>query len=548
MKYHRARVFIVCLVVAVVTSAMAAPNDRPGHRAQGSFDLERARGERQQLHDRLVLDMPAGAREDRVVIQVSELEKADIAVSEPRLRIGIVKSAGAGIRFDGDVAGARGSHGTRSVGRSGRSGGDSVWATTIEAPGASALRLHFEDVALAPSAELYLHTERGEAFGPYTGRGLLGTGEFWSHTIAGDVVTVQVHMPGDGRSSLRIAEIGYVDLTKVKGFPTPDPETGEQLCSFNANCTENANCTSIPAAIQNARDAMAHMEFVEGQFLYYCSGGLLADTDAGSQTPYFLTANHCLSTNNVASSLQAFFQYDVPCNGTCPTLYFYNQTPPPYPRTVGATVKATGSAGDFTLLQLSQAAPAGSFFAGWNNTAVANSNGVALYRISHPGGAPQAYSTHVVDTSKPTCTGWPRGQRIYSRDTLGATEGGSSGSPVMNSSGQVVGQLSGCCGFNCSDECNVTQNATVDGALAYYWSSVAPFLDPAGGCTPSAEVCTDGVDNDCDGFTDCADSNCSASPACTGGCTLLPSGATCTANSQCCSNSCKGKPGRKTCR
>jgi hypothetical protein len=33
-----------------------------------------------------------------------------------------------------------------------------------------------------------------------------------------------------------------------------------------------------------------------------------------------------------------------------------------------------------------------------------------------------------------------------------------------------------------------------------------------------------------------------------GGCTLLPPGASCTANSQCCSNSCKGKPGSKTCR
>jgi hypothetical protein len=33
-----------------------------------------------------------------------------------------------------------------------------------------------------------------------------------------------------------------------------------------------------------------------------------------------------------------------------------------------------------------------------------------------------------------------------------------------------------------------------------------------------------------------------------GGCTLLPAGSTCTANSQCCSNSCKGKPGSKTCR
>jgi hypothetical protein len=33
-----------------------------------------------------------------------------------------------------------------------------------------------------------------------------------------------------------------------------------------------------------------------------------------------------------------------------------------------------------------------------------------------------------------------------------------------------------------------------------------------------------------------------------GGCTLLPAGSSCTSNSQCCSNSCKGKPGAKTCK
>ena len=75
-------------------------------------------------------------------------------------------------------------------------------------------------------------------------------------------------------------------------------------------------------------------------------------------------------------------------------------------------------------------------------------------------------------------TGWPRGERIYSRDTLGATDGGSSGSPIVNASNQVVGQLSGACGFDPGDPCNSEDNATVDGALAFYWNTVQPFLAP----------------------------------------------------------------------
>jgi len=262
------------------------------------------------------------------------------------------------------------------------------------------------------------------------------------------------------------------------------------------------------------------MEFVSGPYLYYCTGGLIADTVITSSIPYFLTANHCIDSGSEASSLQAFFQYKVDCEEmTCPALYFYNKSTP-YPRTVGATIKKTNKTSDYTLLQLSELAPSGSAFLGWTTTAVANTNSVNLYRISHPQGAPQAYSTHVVDTSKPTCRSWPRGAWIYSRDVLGATEGGSSGSPVLNAEGKVVGQLSGACGYKVNDVCDELSNATVDGAFANYYCEVQPFLAP--------------TDTSCGGGG--------------GGESCAPAGDSCSVNSDCCSGSCKGKPGGKTCK
>jgi len=110
--------------------------------------------------------------------------------------------------------------------------------------------------------------------------------------------------------------------------------------------------------------------------------------------------------------------------------------------------------------------------------AVANSNGTNLYRISNPNFGPQAYSQHDVDTTKGTCSGWPRGERICSTDITGAIDGGSSGSPVVNGSSQIVGQLSGLCGFNVNNPCDSASNATVDGAFAFYYASVQPFLNP----------------------------------------------------------------------
>jgi V8-like Glu-specific endopeptidase len=264
--------------------------------------------------------------------------------------------------------------------------------------------------------------------------------------------------------------------------------------------------------VSTAKDAVAGMLFQSGGSFYICTGGLVADTVSTSVIPYFLTANHCVSSSREASSLETYFDYETTCSNPDCDQSVYNTTG----HTVGATILSTSSTSDYTLMRLSSTptSPDGvTTYLGWSSTPVANSNGTALYRISHPAGSPQAYSEHVVDTSKGTCRSWPRGNWIYSRDTYGATEGGSSGSPVVNGAGQVVGQLSGGCGTNVNDNCDAQSNATVDGAFAAYFSKVAQYLSPG-----------------------------------SGGGSCSPKGASCTSGSECCSGNCGGKPGRKTCK
>jgi trimeric autotransporter adhesin len=78
-------------------------------------------------------------------------------------------------------------------------------------------------------------------------------------------------------------------------------------------------------------------------------------------------------------------------------------------------------------------------------------------------------------------------------------------------------------------------------------SSANCSLD-CGACDLFETSCTDGVDNDCDLFTDCDDSDCDLDAACQTGCTLGQPGDACVDGADCCSGNCKGKAGAKTCK
>lgn len=431
-----------------------------------------------ELSRRLLGELPAAALETpaRVALSREEIGAVEgLPSSTSPLKIGVVKPLTTGI----DVAGMDIESAERSV-RRGALGqayllpdGGAVWAQVVKAEGAGALRLHVEAFSLPPGAEMYFYSRRGEAFGPYKDFGPEGTGDFWTTSVFGNEGILQVRFAGPvdaatlKSASFRVAEAGMITPRFTARF-VETPEAPTAFCG-NAACIVDASCYNVAAA-NPAKDAVAKMEWVAGAFIYTCTGGLIADNNP-NQNNYFLTANHCFS--KAPSGLTFYWRFRTSsCNGSCPSNNGW-----PY-KTTGGAVRATNRKGDFTLGQLTSAPPAGSVFLGWTSAPVANTNNLQLYRISNPQFGPQVYSQHNVDTSKPTCTGWPRGERIYSRDITGATDGGSSGSPVINGSSQIVGQLSGACGTNVNDVCDAGANATVDGAFAYYYATVQPFLAP----------------------------------------------------------------------
>ncbi len=356
----------------------------------------------------------------------------------------------------------------------------------MSAEGAGAIRLHVEELSLPAGAALYLYSSDGQAHGPYTAEGPNGTGEPWTATIFGSEAILQLRASGPTDEealrgpSFRVQELALITPGFAEGLRPPHrvvsaPPPPGWPCG-NASCVEDATCFNGTAA-DPAKLAIAKMEWIQGAFIYTCSGGLISDNNR-MQDDFFLTANHCLSKNSNAQNVNFYWRFATDsCETTnpCPSNGGW-----PY-QTSGSTVSKTGRKGDFTLLHLNSNRPAGSVFPGWTSAPVANTNGADLWRISNPGFGPQVYSQHDVDTSAPTCTGWPRGERIYSRDIVGAIDGGSSGAPVVKGSSQIVGQLSGTCGFSPSDVCASgpgESNATVDGAFAFYFALVQPSLNP----------------------------------------------------------------------
>jgi len=465
--------------VRLTGRALAAEAGRTGlpmRVAAEGKTLDEERQRQAELSTRLLTAMPARALDAPVRVEPTREEiRGVLRPGRPReepLRIGLVKSLSARLDIDG-LASAR-----RGAGGPARDGGYD-WAVAVVSPAAGAMRFHIEGLELPPQAELVVYSRAGEAFGPYTGNGPDDDGEFWTDTVFGGEAILQVHVaapatPDDlAQVAFSVSEVGLV-LPRYAGTAAPQAPTGPFPCGSPA-CLVDATCPGTTSAAALARNAVAKMEWPQGHFLYTCSGALINDANP-DRANLFLTANHCLDRNRFALNVQFYWRFATSsCNGQCPDNEGW-----PF-RTAGASVVATGRRGDYTLLQLRTPPPAGSVFLGWSAEPVAGSDGLPLSRISNPDFGPQVFSRHDVDATAPMCAGWPRGFYIYSRDIVGAIDGGSSGSPLFNAQAQIVGQLSGSCGSDVADVCASgpgEANRTVDGAFAAYFPRLQPILAP----------------------------------------------------------------------
>lgn len=305
-----------------------------------------------------------------------------------------------------------------------------LYRIAIVAKGATSINLFFTTYNVPHGATVYIYNDYAVK-GAYTSRNNSKSNKLPIMPIKGDSIVIEYFEPYFMSSEENGLEVGkiYYGIIDDLFDRTSD-------CQININCPDGDNW-------QNEKRAVCKI-IIGGSM---CSGTLLNNTN-NDGTPYVLTANHCVSSQNDVDSSVFVFNYESP---TCISV-----NPSQEQSVAGGTLRATYQNSDFTLIELNRRIPSNyhPFFAGWSRQNSQPASGVCIH---HPHGRVKKISTHNIVPITSDCMGVgynPSNFWIIKRWHHGVTEPGSSGSALFNSLHKVIGQLyGGCPGFNenCDD-------------------------------------------------------------------------------------------------
>ena len=340
-------------------------------------------------------------------------------------------------------------------------GGHWLWRLRLQSREAVSLSVAFTAVGLPPGAKLFVYGRtKAHIRGPYTQEDVT-EGALRTPIVRGDEATIELEVPAGARQDVQLE----VDRL-VHGYRSLRPSDANGGTAKSGDCNIDVACDEADPWRRQVR-SVAGYGFTRGEDALLCTGSLVNNT-AEDKTPYFLTAEHCVQTEQDARNMVFYWNYqNESCrspgsanNGTVTDDDPLDQT------STGAILRARyGSvhedgdiAGkpDLTLVEIDEDIPLSYqvYFNGWNWEDQRTQESVTIH---HPSGHgkrisfdrdPTSIDAYVGYTGEPNDThlrigNWERG----------TTEGGSSGSPLFDTNKRVVGVLSGGaagCGRNTS--------------------------------------------------------------------------------------------------
>ncbi|MCX6256629.1 MAG: T9SS type A sorting domain-containing protein [Bacteroidia bacterium] len=402
--------------------------------------------------------------------------------------------------------------------------GSNIWRLKIGSPGAKAISVYYDHFQLPAKGKLFLYNEdKTQVLGAYTQIDNYVSGEFATELVQGETVTLEYSVPCGVNDQAEISIRGFSYTYRGVSFYRNTNDFGQ-----SASCEVNINCAPEGTNWQHQKRGVARILIVASTFTGWCSGSLVNNVRQDC-TEYFLTADHCYEESNVQipqSYLNQwifYFNYEAPgCSNpnSQGTLATHTIT--------GCTKKANGGSGgdtgsDFFLTTLNQTIPASwnVYYIGWSRNTTASPSGVGIH---HPYGDIKKISTY---TNTLTSTYWSNAsypnthwEVTWSTTTNGhgVTEGGSSGSPIFDNHGYLIGTLTGggsACTVNGAGTGTGPTMPDEYGKFSYHWISngstnatqVKPWLDPdnlglmslngkESTCTTNPPVADFTVDND----------------------------------------------------
>jgi lysyl endopeptidase len=371
-----------------------------------------------------------------------------------------------------------------------------VWIAGVKSPDAINLSVNFDDIFIPDGARLQLFNgDRTDVSRVYSTQENTPNNKLGSWFVSGDLVWIEYFEPAgvNQMSRLNIGSIihGY-RMGKVHQFLDRNRGLNDSgACNYDVNCFVGEDFETHKDIVKKS---VALLSLGNG---YLCSASMVNNT-AGDKKPFLLTANHCLQ-NSDPTYWSVRFNWMSPspvCGDLPPSVDMQTNF-----TISGAVLRANNSLSDFALVELVNPVPSSwdIVFAGWDKRDVAPLFEVGIH---HPNGDIMKLSRDDDGAVKENANGtevWLIGGVSVGSGNgweLGTTESGSSGSPLFDDAGRIIGQL-----YAGQSTCNGTENNNeydIYGRFGVSWDAgdtpetrLKDWLDPL----DSGQTTTESVQN-----------------------------------------------------
>lgn len=333
--------------------------------------------------------------------------------------------------------------------------GGKIWQLNISSPGAVNLSANLDRVFLPAGSRIQVYgKERGNSLYTFLSSDLEQS-RFGTWPVDGDVIYLEYYQPPHTQQLPQLEIVNVIHGYRM-GERTPYTTEGNRIngsgpCNYDVNCSIGSDFDPHKDILKKS---VALINLGNG---FLCTGVLLNNTSA-DKTPYLLTADHCLM-NSDPSYWSFRFNWVSPapvCGTGEPSGDLQNNF-----TLSGAQLIANNPNSDFALVKLYNNIPDSwdVTFAGWDNS---DNPPIFEVGIHHPQGDIMKICRDNSGAEKVDANGtqtWLIGGGEHGSGNgweIGTTESGSSGSPLFNEHGRLIGQLyageAGCNGLENNHE------------------------------------------------------------------------------------------------